>query len=99
MKKYITNYKMIKTAIIFLLMFASKIIYAQPPIQWQKCYGGSIAEGAYATVPTTDGGYITIGDSRSNDIDVSGQHGISDIWVVKTDVTGNIQWQKCFGGS
>jgi len=39
-------------------------------------------------------------ESRSNDGDVSGNHGgvgTDDYWIVKLDGIGNIQWQKCFG--
>lgn len=39
------------------------------------------------------------GASESNDIDVSGNHGANDIWVLKTDSIGSILWQKCIGGS
>jgi len=33
--------------------------------------------------------------------DVSGYHGwgYSDIWVVKISQVGNIEWQRCFGGT
>ena len=68
-------------------------------IQWQKCLGGSGMEYATFTQQTTDGGYIVAGCSDSNDGDVSGNHGGGDYWVVKMDNTGNIQWQKCLGGS
>jgi len=43
------------------------------------------------------GGYIVAGDSRSNNGDVSGNHGGSDYWVVKLNDLGNIQWQECLG--
>src|SRR5690606_33407927 len=39
------------------------------------------------------------GQSKSNDGDVTGNHGSHDCWVVKLDHTGNIQWQKSLGGS
>ena len=89
--------------IIFLLVvFFSNYLYAQaPPIQWQKCLGGSSGDGAYSIQQTTDGGYIVAGYTSSNNGDVSGHHGstfFSDYWVVKLDVSGNIQWQKCLGG-
>ncbi len=67
-------------------------------IQWQKTYGGSEHDIARSIQQTTDGGYIIAGESSSNDGDVSGNHGSSDFWVVKTDPSGTIQWQKCFGG-
>jgi hypothetical protein len=68
-------------------------------IDWQKCYGGSEIESVMKIIPTTSGGYIFSGETNSNDGDVSGNHGLQDFWVVKLDQWGNIQWQKCFGGS
>ena len=68
-------------------------------IQWQKCLGGSGDEWVESIQQTSDGGYIIAGTSTSNDGDVNGHHGSSDYWVVKLDDTGNIQWQKCLGGS
>jgi hypothetical protein len=68
-------------------------------IQWQKCLGGSGRETAYSVRQTNDGGYIVAGNSNSNDGDVTGNHGDFDYWIVKLDATGNIQWQKCLGGS
>jgi hypothetical protein len=40
-----------------------------------------------------------VGQTDSNDGDVSGNHGLNNAWVVKLDGNGNIQWQKCIGGS
>jgi hypothetical protein len=68
-------------------------------IQWQKSYGGSYEEMAYCIRQTIDGGYVIAGYTNSNDGDVTGNHGGSDYWVVKTDQSGNIQWQRCYGGS
>lgn len=72
-------------------------------IQWQKSLGGSIQEDAFSIKQTTEGGYIVTGYTNSNDGDVSGLHGqvatFKDGWVIKLDAIGNIQWQKCLGGS
>jgi hypothetical protein len=70
-------------------------------IEWQHCYGGSKGEDANSIIQTDDGGYAFTGTTTSNDGDVSGYHGdrYGDIWVVKLDAGGNIQWQKCLGGS
>lgn len=68
-------------------------------IQWQKSLGGSSYDVAYATQNTSDGGYIVASSSNSNDGDVSGNHGIGDIWIVKLNSVGSIQWQKSMGGS
>lgn len=69
-------------------------------LQWQKSYGGSQDESnTFAIDKTADGGYILAAPSNSNDGDVSGNHGEDDFCVYKLDGVGNIQWQKCYGGS
>lgn len=42
---------------------------------------------------------MAAGYTESNDGQVSGYHGKRDMWVVKLDNAGNLQWQKAFGGS
>lgn len=76
-------------------------ISQQGNLLWQKCLGGSYTEGAFSLKQTPDSGFIITGFSSSNDFDAfnSGNHGLDDIWVVKTDSLANIQWQKCYGGS
>ena len=70
---------------------------------WQKSLGGSNSEGANSILQTFDGGFILLGYTGSDDGDVSGLHinfsPLFDYWVVKTDSIGNIQWQKCLGGT
>lgn len=68
-------------------------------ISWQKALGGTDLDRAYAVQQTTDGGFVVVGEARSNDGDVTGNHGDSDIWAVKLDAMGNITWQKSLGGS
>lgn len=70
--------------------------------QWQKFYGGSESDGADEIILTSDGGYIMIGRSFSNDGNVSGHHGSKytlDMWVVKIDAVGNLQWERSIGGT
>ncbi|MGB4230357.1 MAG: hypothetical protein WBJ63_07370 [Bacteroidales bacterium] len=68
-------------------------------IQWQKCLGGTDNDEAKSIQQTSDGGYIVAGETWSNDGDVSGNHGIVDSWIVKLNSSGDIIWQKCFGGT
>ena len=68
-------------------------------LQWQKTYGGSSWDIASSIQQTTDGGYIVAGSSKSNDGDVTGNHGNGDCWIIKLDETGAIHWQKLLGGS
>ncbi|HEX5154116.1 MAG TPA: T9SS type A sorting domain-containing protein [Parafilimonas sp.] len=68
-------------------------------LEWQKSFGGSDYDRATWIKETSDGGYIVIGDTQSNDGDVSGNHGGSDIWIIKLNSGGSIEWQKIIGGS
>jgi hypothetical protein len=68
-------------------------------IQWQKSVGGSKGDFGYSIVQTTDGGYILVGQTGSNDGDVTGSNGDNDYWVVKLDGSGSIIWQKTLGGA
>jgi hypothetical protein len=70
-------------------------------VQWQKCLGGTNIDLANTIIQTSDGGFVMAGFTFSNDGDVSGIHGpgLADIWVVKLNSSGAVQWQKCLGGS
>ncbi|MDR4951478.1 T9SS type A sorting domain-containing protein [Chryseobacterium sp. ES2] len=68
-------------------------------VQWQKFFGGNKSDGAKSIQQTADGGYIIAGLSNSNNGDVLGNHGNTDAWIIKTDNTGTLQWQKSLGGT
>jgi hypothetical protein len=68
-------------------------------ILWQKTYGGSNNDAAFAIIQTPDSGYIFSGYSRSNDGDLTQNAGVQDAWVVRINDTGKILWQRSFGGS
>ncbi len=68
-------------------------------ISWEKSFGGSGIDHAFAIQRTNNNGYIVAGSSNSNDSEVSGNHGSYDSWIVKLDSTGVIQWQKSLGGT
>ncbi len=66
--------------------------------EWSRFYGGSFTETAQDVVETSDG-YIISGSSDSLDIDINNNYGGYDIWIVKIDFSGNLIWQRNFGGS
>ena len=66
---------------------------------WQKSIGGSRSEEVYGLRATSDGGCIVAGYTESNDGDVTVNHGMRDIWVIKLGNGGSEQWQKTLGGS
>ncbi len=68
--------------------------YGQAPIiQWQKALGGLVQDEAYKVIPTSDGGYITIGYAASTDGDLVNINGIG-AWIIKLNNLGVIQWQR-----
>lgn len=67
--------------------------------QWDKTLGGTDYDVIYSTLQMEDGGYLIAGGSASTNFDVTGLHGGEDVWIVKLDSIGQIEWQKCYGGS
>lgn len=68
-------------------------------IEWNNSFGGSADDKGYDILQTSDGGYVFTGYESSVDGDVSSNNGSTDYWVVKLDNTGDLQWQKSYGGS
>ena len=64
-------------------------------IQWQKTYDTAI--GINSILQTSEGGFVLAGITQL--VSFPGYHGSGDIWVAKINQGGNIQWQKCYGGS
>ncbi|MBP7261966.1 MAG: T9SS type A sorting domain-containing protein [Bacteroidia bacterium] len=63
-------------------------------VEWQKCYGDVDADGVYSIKQTDDGGFIFVGCTNSNDL----TFGKYDAWVVRLNSTGDVIWEKTFGG-
>jgi len=63
--------------------------------QWDKIFDGTQLEYSYVrySFQTSDDGYIMCGNTQSY-----GAGGI-DLWIVKTDASGNVGWDKTFGGT
>ena len=91
------------TILLALILFNgvnNKSLAQAPTIEWQKCLGGSNDDWAYSIQQTSDSGFIVAGFTNSDDGDVSGNHGgYFDAWVVKLNNSGDIEWQKCLGGT
>lgn len=81
-----------------LLLFVSKS-NAQLGVVWEQNYGGSSNDFAFGALNTSDGGYIISGYTESSDVDVSEAFGVIDVWVLKTDADGAIEWEQSYGGS
>ncbi|MGZ8550897.1 MAG: hypothetical protein ACXWV2_09555, partial [Chitinophagaceae bacterium] len=69
-------------------------------MQWQQSFGGSGYESARDIIQTADGGYMVLGETNSTDGGViAGFGGTKDIWLLKLGATGNLAWQKRYGGT
>ncbi len=60
--------------------------------QWTKIINGSNEEGGNSIVQTTDGGYFIVCHTESYGA------GDCDAWAIKTDHSGNVQWDRTSGG-
>jgi len=62
-------------------------------LQWTKTIGGTNAEEGQGIVQTKDKGYAVTGLTDSYGA------GIGDVYIIKLDSTGNLQWTKTIGGT
>jgi gliding motility-associated-like protein len=72
-----------------------------PPRQWAFQYGGGNVDIPYVIKFTSDGGTIVAGYTDSRDGDVSPQPNREywDLWVLKLDRCGIIEWERSWGGT
>lgn len=61
-------------------------------VQWSRAFGGSNDDAAFGVAQAHNGGYIAVGYTRSFDAM------FDDIYVVKMDAQGNVQWSRTYGG-
>jgi hypothetical protein len=80
------------------LLFPYFLVGQDLKIKWQNCIGGS-SEDIISDIKAIPGGYLLAGGTLSNDGDISYNHGNSDAWLIKLDSTGNLIWEKTYGGS
>jgi len=62
-------------------------------VVWEKTLGGFGREFGFSVQETDDGGYIITGAKKPS------WFANYDLWILKTDSNGNIEWEKLFGES
>ena len=59
--------------------------------EWSQIYGGNGIDRGFAVDQTNDGGFIIGGYTESFG------NGLKDVWIIKTDSSGNTRWEYTFG--
>jgi len=62
-------------------------------VEWARAVGGTSDDYGYSIVQTTDGGYAVVGGTASFGV------GDTNIFLVKFDSTGAIEWSRSVGGT
>jgi len=68
-------------------------VSADGSIVWEKTYGGSGGESPSKVIRTNDGNYVIVGNTASFGA------GSFDAYFLKIDGSGNVIWEKTFGGA
>lgn len=99
--KYLNSLKIGIIAIIILSANIFQAIAQAPGIEWQNTIGGTGFDDLKTLSRTPDGGFIlsVITDSGISGDKTEASNGAKDIWILKLDASGNIEWQNTIGGS
>jgi hypothetical protein len=94
MKKFKSTVAIIVVlSLVTLFLLGTKIVEAESDAMWQRTYGGTEVDASTSLVQTADGGYALVGFTRSFGA------GGDDVWLVKTDEYGNMEWNRTHGGT
>lgn len=62
-------------------------------VTWNKTFGGAAGDTAEEVRLASDGGYVVAGETKSSGA------GASDFYLLKLDASGEIEWNKVYGGA
>ncbi len=68
---------------------------------WRRFYGGDQDERLWTMIRTADGGFLCGGYSYSgiNGDKTQPNRGDMDVWLLKLDADGQLEWDKTYGGT
>ena len=93
----VRNHRSLIINYLFISLFVSFIIVLPKTVgateMWQQTYGGTERDAAGSLVQTGDGGYALAGLTESFDVEST------ECWLVKTDGSGNMEWNQTYGGT
>ncbi|MEN8145189.1 MAG: hypothetical protein ABFS14_09580 [Gemmatimonadota bacterium] len=79
-----------KSMIIAVILGAGAVVHVTT--SFERVLGGSDLDRGVYVSPTSDGGYVAVGVTRS-----FGQ-GNDDVYLVRTDAAGELLWSRTYGG-
>jgi hypothetical protein len=80
----------LKAAILAIVLLVGSPCHA---LEWASAYGGKGWDEFRSVQPTSDGGYIVVGETNSF------RDGHRDVWLVKLDEDGFVSWDTMIGGT
>ncbi len=86
--------KVMLITVMLCLFFVSGLLGQAPgDTLWTKTYGGVDIDSGTSVQQTTDGGYIVTGTTENFGA------GGNDVWLIKTNTSGDTLWTKTYGGT
>jgi len=79
----------VKITLLFFLFLKVCVLFAQPPIQWQKSLGGTGNDGGNSVQATNDGGCIIVGSIGVISL-LKENNSMNKLIYMHLDATGNI---------
>ncbi|MCK4695612.1 MAG: T9SS type A sorting domain-containing protein [Candidatus Cloacimonetes bacterium] len=82
-----------RNVFLVLIIFPLFVCAQNPPeILWTEFYGGEYSDGFNCVIETSDGNLLMCGYKKLTQI------GAYDVYLVKTDTDGLIEWEHCYPG-
>ena len=78
-------------SVLLTVNFQVHPVNGQTFAMWNRTYGGTADENCFSMVQADDGGFTLVGSTYSFGVNDA------DIWLVKTDSNGNMEWNRTFG--
>ncbi|HPJ30346.1 MAG TPA: hypothetical protein PLZ42_03035 [Methanothrix sp.] len=79
-------------AILLVALLLHPGLGQAPDLEWERVLGGAADDGGLTLRKTGDSGLIVAGYTASRGA------GGRDLWLIKTDPEGELEWERTFGG-